>query len=181
MEAYRSGHNGLDSKSSNPVKGTVGSNPTASATSEQAIQSLLRFFFKNRSAPATPLLLFRKGPPSHCLPGRACPLGAGAPRWPWLTGSAANVLPSARGIFCAGRSAMALAHRSSRKRSPLGTQHLLCRPLRGFRRGVRAGAGREGKQEQRAACGRPFTLKNTGGAGGKFSAAFKRSAAAKPF
>ena len=45
MEAYRSGHNGLDSKSSNPVKGTVGSNPTASATSEQAISSLLRFFF----------------------------------------------------------------------------------------------------------------------------------------
>ena len=33
------------SKSSNPVKGTVGSNPTASATSEQAISSLLRFFF----------------------------------------------------------------------------------------------------------------------------------------
>ena len=31
MEEYRSGHNGLDSKSSNPVKGTVGSNPTSSA------------------------------------------------------------------------------------------------------------------------------------------------------
>ena len=32
MEAYRSGHNGLDSKSSNPLIGTVGSNPTASAS-----------------------------------------------------------------------------------------------------------------------------------------------------
>ena len=31
MEAYRSGHNGLDSKSSSP-QGLVGSNPTASAT-----------------------------------------------------------------------------------------------------------------------------------------------------
>ena len=31
-EAYRSGHNGLDSKSSNPVKGTESSNLSASAT-----------------------------------------------------------------------------------------------------------------------------------------------------
>ena len=30
-EEYRSGHNGLDSKSSNPLIGTVGSNPTSSA------------------------------------------------------------------------------------------------------------------------------------------------------
>ena len=36
MEVYRSGHNGLDSKSSNPVKGTVGSNPTASAIKESS-------------------------------------------------------------------------------------------------------------------------------------------------
>ena len=33
-EAYRSGHNGLDSKSSSP-QGLVGSNPTASASNEE--------------------------------------------------------------------------------------------------------------------------------------------------
>ena len=32
MEKYRSGHNGPDSKSGNPLTGTVGSNPTFSAT-----------------------------------------------------------------------------------------------------------------------------------------------------
>ena len=40
-EVYRSGHNGPDSKSGSP-HGLVGSNPTASATSEQALYRLLR-------------------------------------------------------------------------------------------------------------------------------------------
>ena len=40
MEAYRSGHNGTDSKSVVP-HGTVGSNPTASANRESTPHSVL--------------------------------------------------------------------------------------------------------------------------------------------
>lgn len=46
-EKYRSGHNGLDSKSSKPLTGPVGSNPTFSATSPQATKRLRRFFYKS--------------------------------------------------------------------------------------------------------------------------------------
>ena len=43
MEAYRSGHNGTDSKSVVP-HGTVGSNPTASAKDRNSTQIELRSF-----------------------------------------------------------------------------------------------------------------------------------------
>ena len=46
-EKYRSGHNGLDSKSSKPLTGPVGSNPTFSATSPQATYRLRRLFYKS--------------------------------------------------------------------------------------------------------------------------------------
>ena len=46
-EKYRSGHNGLDSKSSKPLTGPVGSNPTFSATSPQATYRLRRLFHKS--------------------------------------------------------------------------------------------------------------------------------------
>ena len=61
METYRSGHNGADSKS---VCGQphVGSNPTVSATSEQALYRLLRLFYKSQSA-RMPLLLLSKSQP----------------------------------------------------------------------------------------------------------------------
>ena len=59
MEKYRSGHNGPDSKSGE-VKASVGSNPTFSATSEQAAYRLLRLFFKSWSVLIPLLLLFRK-------------------------------------------------------------------------------------------------------------------------
>ena len=44
-EVYRSGHNGPDSKSGS-LHGLVGSNPTASATPEQALYRLLRLFLQ---------------------------------------------------------------------------------------------------------------------------------------
>ena len=44
MEAYRSGHNGTDSKSVDP-QGSVGSNPTASAKRNRMIKPIVRFFF----------------------------------------------------------------------------------------------------------------------------------------
>ena len=59
LEKYRSGHNGPDSKSGE-VKASVGSNPTFSATSEQAAYRLLRLFFKSWSVLISLLLLFRK-------------------------------------------------------------------------------------------------------------------------
>ena len=46
MDRYRSGHNGPDSKSGSP-HGLVGSNPTLSATSPQAIYRLRRLFYKS--------------------------------------------------------------------------------------------------------------------------------------
>jgi hypothetical protein len=47
METYRSGHNGTDSKSVVP-HGTVGSNPTVSATKSSKLKGLLDFsFFEN--------------------------------------------------------------------------------------------------------------------------------------
>lgn len=47
-EAYRSGHNGLDSKSSSP-KGLVGSNPTASAIKTTTLDRKLSFFLSCRN------------------------------------------------------------------------------------------------------------------------------------
>ncbi len=45
----------------------VGSNPTFSATSEQALYRLLRFLYENRGALMPLLLLFRKKPRSALL------------------------------------------------------------------------------------------------------------------
>ena len=47
METYRSGHNGTDSKSVVP-HGTVGSNPTVSATKFSKLKGLLDFSFLHR-------------------------------------------------------------------------------------------------------------------------------------
>ena len=45
VEAYRSGHNGLDSKSSKPLTGPVGSNPTFSAKEKRQFSTEdCRFF-----------------------------------------------------------------------------------------------------------------------------------------
>ena len=44
MQTYRSGHNGTDSKSVVP-HGTVGSNPTVSATRSSKLKGLLDFSF----------------------------------------------------------------------------------------------------------------------------------------
>ena len=57
METYRSGHNENDSKSFDP-QGSVGSNPTVSATSEQSSLCSDVLFLKVRHPPATLLLLF---------------------------------------------------------------------------------------------------------------------------
>ena len=43
MEQYRSGHNGLDSKSSNPLTGTEGSNPSCSAKKKSRRQGGFSF------------------------------------------------------------------------------------------------------------------------------------------
>ena len=51
METYRSGHNENDSKSFDP-QGPGGSNPTVSATAEQALYRLLRLFYKSERAHA---------------------------------------------------------------------------------------------------------------------------------
>ncbi len=50
-EAYRSGHNGPDSKSGSP-HGLVGSNPTASAIEKEDTSTGIFFFYYNKSAEA---------------------------------------------------------------------------------------------------------------------------------
>ena len=47
--------------------------------------------------------------PQTFSPRHAASFVQAAPRWPWPTGPAASVLPSARSIFCAGRSAASAA------------------------------------------------------------------------
>ena len=129
MEAYRSGHNGLDSKSSNPVKGTVGSNPTASATSEQAISSLLRFFFGKIGVHSRRCSSFSaKG---HVRAACCCvrPLGA----------SALTTARCRRQILAGASTARGIS---------------LCKPLRGFRCG---GAVEHARQPWRFCCTHSFS------------------------
>ena len=76
-EAYRSGHNGTDSKSVVP-HGTVGSNPTRSATPEQSPLCSGLFFCKNKPSARSLAPPFRKKSRSAHLFGPPAELFAAA-------------------------------------------------------------------------------------------------------
>ena len=102
-EAYRSGHNGPDSKSGSP-HGLVGSNPTASATSSRTSYRSRRLFCKKSSLthsvappfPTRPASLGSRGGPDFNHGVASIVLGLHKTRAPAKAG--------ARDLICGGES-----------------------------------------------------------------------------
>ena len=74
MEAYRSGHNGTDSKSVVP-HGTVGSNPTASANKNKRYPGIVYFYSQSHDEESLKLRqqfdMFARGEAKKLLPANA--------------------------------------------------------------------------------------------------------------